>query len=127
VADPAVADPGVGPTVETDTEPGRRGSLTIADRALTRTAEQVARGVPGVAPDERGYPKVSWQRAGTRSRVDLELAITWPASAAGVAAQVQSTVGRELTRIAGQDVDSVTVAVSDVVRPPRAAAAPRVR
>jgi len=116
-----------------DEEPG---SLTIADRALTRITRQVTLDVPGVAPDttstvERtlgrgGYPRVQWQRAGNRARVEVEVAILWPVSAAHVAATIQATVRRELERIAGQDVAAVSVAVREVVRPHEAAVA-RVR
>ncbi|WP_456844807.1 Asp23/Gls24 family envelope stress response protein [Cellulomonas sp. P5_C6] len=103
-----------------------RGTLTIADRALTRIARQVTLEVPGVAPEDsagtierrlgRGYPRVQWQRAGTRARVQVEVAITWPASAARVTVGVQEAVRRELERQAGQDVDHVSVAVREVVR-----------
>jgi uncharacterized alkaline shock family protein YloU len=104
-----------------------RGTLTIADRALTRIARQVTLDVPGVAPEEesvgsvertlgRGYPRVRWQRAGTRARVEVEIAITWPASAAQVTARVQSALSQELERLAGQDVAHVSVAVREVVR-----------
>jgi len=115
-----------------DEEPG---SLTIADRALTRITRQVTLDVPGVAPDTtstvertlgRGYPRVQWQRAGNRARVEVEVAILWPVSAAHVAATIQATVRRELERIAGQDVAAVSVAVREVVRPHEAAVA-RVR
>lgn len=113
-----------------------RGSLTITDRALTRITRQVALDVPGVAPSDttgrvertlgRGYPRVQWQRAGNRARVEVEVAILWPVSAAHVAATIQAAVRRELERIAGQDVAAVSVAVREVVRPHEAAVA-RVR
>jgi uncharacterized alkaline shock family protein YloU len=103
-----------------------RGTLTVADRALTRIARQVALEVPGVAPEDsagaierrlgRGYPRVQCQRAGNRARVQVEVAITWPASAASVAVSVQEAVRRELVRQAAQDVDHVSVAVREVVR-----------
>ena len=108
-----------------------RGTLTIADRALTRIARQVTLEVPGVAPEEtagtierrlgRSYPRVQWQRAGTHARVAVEVAITWPASAASVTVGVQEAVRRELERQAGQEVDHVSVAVREVVRAPSAA------
>ena len=104
-----------------------RGSLAIADRALTRIARQVTLDVPGVAGADttgavdrtlgRGYPRVHWHRAGNRARVEVEVAILWPVSAAHVAAAIQAAVRRELERIAGQDVAAVSVAVRDVVRP----------
>ncbi|WP_028049455.1 Asp23/Gls24 family envelope stress response protein [Cellulomonas sp. URHD0024] len=100
------------------------GSLTITDHALERIAGQVARGVPGVAPSS---PKVEWHRLGRRARVSLEITLVWPSSAASVAREVQTAVGRELVRQAAQDLDAVTVTVRDVARPPREAVAPRVR
>ena len=109
--------------IEVDDVAGR-GTLTITDHALERIAGQVARGVPGVAPNN---PKVEWKRLGRRARVSLEIALLWPSSAADVARAVQTAVGRELVRQADQDLDAVTVTVRDVVRPPRVAAAPRVR
>jgi len=103
-----------------------RGTLTIADRALTRIARQVTLDVPGVAPEEsagavertlgRSYPRVHWQRAGTRARVEVEVAITWPESAAQVTTRVQEALHRELARQAGQDLAHVSVAVREVVR-----------
>ena len=105
-----------------------RGTLTIADRALTRIARQVTLEVPGVAPEEesvgsvertlgRGYPRVRWQRAGSKARVEVEVAIIWPASAARVSAGVQDALHRELERQAGQELGHVSVAVREVVRP----------
>lgn len=114
-----------------------RGTLTIADRALTRIARQVTLDVPGVAPEEyagaierrlgRGYPRVQWERAGNRARVQVEVAITWPASAAVVTSRVQEAVRRELERLADQDVAYVAVAVREVVRAGSARPVARVR
>ncbi len=114
-----------------------RGTLTIADRALTRITRQVALEVPGVAPEEsagtverrlgRGYPRVQWQRTGQHARVQVEVAITWPASAQQVTTQVQEAVRRELERQAGQDVQQVNVAVREVVRASAAQPVARVR
>jgi uncharacterized alkaline shock family protein YloU len=114
-----------------------RGTLTIADRALTRITRQVALEVPGVAPEEsagaverrlgRGYPRVQWQRAGTRARVQVEVAITWPASSQAVTSQVQEAVRRELERQAGQELLQVNVAVREVVRPAAGRPVARVR
>lgn len=120
-----------------DGSAGGRGTLAISDRALTRITRQVTLEVPGVAPEDtagtvertlgRGYPRVRWQRAGTRARIQVEVAITWPASAARVASGVQEAVRRELERLAGQDVLQVDVAVRDVVRALAAGPVARVR
>jgi uncharacterized alkaline shock family protein YloU len=114
-----------------------RGTLTVADRALTRIARQVTLGVPGVAPEEyagtvertlgRGYPRVQLQRTGSRARVTVEVALTWPASSAQVAGAVQEAVRRELERQAAQDVLQVSVAVREVVRAAAAQRSARVR
>ncbi|MEZ0447696.1 Asp23/Gls24 family envelope stress response protein [Cellulomonas sp. ICMP 17802] len=114
-----------------------RGTLTVTDRALTRIARQVTLGVPGVAPEEyagtvertlgRLYPRVQLQRTGARARVTVEVALTWPASSAQVAGQVQEAVRRELERQAGQDVLQVSVAVREVVRSASARPTARVR
>ncbi|QHT54738.1 Asp23/Gls24 family envelope stress response protein [Cellulomonas sp. H30R-01] len=114
---------------------GARGSLTIADRALTAITRQVALEVPGVASEEhagavertlgRGFPRVFWHRAGDHAAVEVEIALEWPASAARVTTAVQDAVARELARQAGQKVGRVDVRVRDVVR--NAAARPRAR
>lgn len=114
-----------------------RGTLAIADRALTRITRQVTLGVPGVAPEEsagavertlgRLYPRVQWQRVVGRARVQVEVAITWPASAQRVTSEVQEAVRRELERQAGVEVLQVDVAVREVVRPASARPAARVR
>ncbi|GEK22027.1 Asp23/Gls24 family envelope stress response protein [Cellulomonas xylanilytica] len=116
---------------------GARGGLVIADRALTRIARQVTLDVPGVAPEEssgavertlgRGYPRVHWQRAGTRARVEVEVAILWPASAAEVTTGVQAALHQQLGRLAGQDLAHVSVAVREVVRAASARPVARVR
>lgn len=120
-----------------DEDAGSRGGLTIADRALTAIARHVTLQVPGVAPEEhsgavertlgRGLPRVSWHRAGHRAAVDVEIALTWPASSAQVTSAVQEAVARELERQAGQDLQRVSVRVRDVVRPAAARPVARVR
>ena len=120
-----------------DEDAGGRGSLTIADRALTAIARHVTLEVAGVAPEDqagavertigRGLPRVSWHRAGNRAAVDVEIALTWPASAIHVASAVQDAVARELERQAGQRVERVSVRVRDVVRPAAARPVARVR
>jgi len=121
-----------------DVDPGERGSVTIAERALTSIARHVTLQVPGVAPAEqasgtvertlgRGFPRVDWHRTGRRASVDLEIALTWPASATQVTSAVQAAVASELERQAGQTVDRVSVRVRDVVRPPAARPVARVR
>ena len=110
-----------------------RGTLTIADRALTRIARQVTLEVPGVAAEEasagtvertlgRGYPRV--QLAAGRD----------PGARRGRGRDHLAGLGRarspracrrrcasELERLAGQDVDHVSVAVREVVRASAAA------
>ncbi|MBO9553229.1 Asp23/Gls24 family envelope stress response protein [Cellulomonas sp.] len=131
--DAAVRD---GAAVPDDAAAGR-GSLTIADRALTAITRQVAQEVPGVASQEhagtvertlgRGFPRVFWRRAGDHASVGVEIALLWPASAAHVTTAVQDAVARELERQAGQQVGRVDVRVRDVVRPAAARPVARVR
>jgi len=114
-----------------------RGTLVVADRAVTRIARQVTLDVPGVAAEDaagaverrlgRAYPRVFWTRVGNRSSVQVEVAITWPAAAGAVAAAVQASVRHELEHLAGQRVDRVDVSVREVVRPRSSAPEPRVR
>lgn len=120
-----------------DEDAAARGSLTIADRALTAITRQVALQVPGVASEEhagavertlgRGFPRVSWHRVGDHAAVGVEIALVWPASATHVTTAVQEAVAAELERQAGQKVGRVDVRVRDVVRPAAARPVARVR
>lgn len=106
---------------------GDRGSLVVADRVLQRIAVVAAREVDGVAPDDggsgpvgrlfsSGYPAVEVDQAGSRVRVQVDVATLWPRPAAQVAGGVRDAVARRLGELAGVRVDAVTVTVRDVVR-----------
>lgn len=104
-----------------------RGDLVIADRVLQRIAVVAAREVDGVAPADggsgalgrlfsSGYPAVEVDQAGSRVRVQVDVATLWPRPAAQVAGGVRDAVARRLGELAGVHVDAVTVTVRDVVR-----------
>ncbi|GAA0228720.1 Asp23/Gls24 family envelope stress response protein [Cryptosporangium japonicum] len=100
---------------------GERGRLRIADRVAERIAVAAARGVDGVAVTSgglagRGYPRAEVVVAGDRVRARLEIAGRWPVPAARLAADVRSTVGEQLTALAGFRVDTVDVTVATIVR-----------
>ncbi|WP_299037833.1 Asp23/Gls24 family envelope stress response protein [uncultured Pseudokineococcus sp.] len=116
--------------------PAERGSLQIADRALSKIVTAAAREVDGVAPSGSqalggllgsGYPSVELESAGSRVRVQVDVATLWPHPAARVAADVRSAVARRLDELAAVHADSVAVTVRDVVRPTARGRGPRVR
>lgn len=132
-----MAEPGAAVLVagEVLVEPGSRGRLTVADRVVQRIAEAAAAGVDGVAPRTssngslagdvttavggalgRSLPRASCVRAGTRVRVEVEVATLWPRPAAEVAALVRDGVAERLQTLAGVRVDAVAVTVAKVVR-----------
>lgn len=117
-----------GPTTGPGTDPGRRGRLHVADRALQRIAVRAAEGVDGVVPAAvgrvagllgSGLPAIELERAGRHVRVQVDVAIRWPAPAPRVTAQVRDAVSAQVGRTAGLVVDAVSVTVRDVVRAPK--------
>ncbi|NIZ92443.1 Asp23/Gls24 family envelope stress response protein [Kineococcus rubinsiae] len=115
-------------------EAGARGRLVVADRVVQRIAEAAAAGVDGVAPRTssdgsltgnvttavggalgRTLPRASCVRAGSRVRVEIEVATLWPRPAAEVAARVRDRVAERLEALAGVRVDAVAVTVAKVV------------
>jgi len=134
-----VAEPGAAvlaaPGAEVLAEPGARGRLEVADRVVQRIAEAAAAGVDGVAPRTtsdgsltgsvttavggalgRSLPRASCVVAGSRVRVEVEVATLWPRPAAEVAARVRDGVAERLETLAGVRVDAVAVTVAKVVR-----------
>lgn len=107
----------------TGTPASQRGRLTIADRAVRRVAEAAAR-VPGTTRARTGalgghdLPRASAHVQGGWTRVDVDVALAWPASAAATAARVREAVTTDLDRWAGLrarvDVHVVTVAADEV-------------
>jgi uncharacterized alkaline shock family protein YloU len=106
-------------------EPGDRGRLVVADRAVTRIAEAAAF-VPGTARRSgvvgsvlgRNYPDVSCTVAGRRARVGVEVAGVWPHPAPEIAARVRDAVRTALQEFAGLTVDDVSVVVADYLPEP---------
>nr|WP_240896152.1 Asp23/Gls24 family envelope stress response protein [Kineococcus siccus] len=116
--------------------------MEIADRVVQRIAEAAAARVDGVAPRStsdgsltgtvttavggalgRGLPRASCVVAGSRVRVEVEVATLWPRPAAEVATRVRDGVAERLETLAGVRVDAVAVTVAKVVQgatPPRA-------
>ena len=127
--------PTTGPTTGPGTDPARRGRLRVADRALQRIAVRAAEGVDGVLPGAvgtvagllgSGLPAVELERAGRHVRVQVDVAVRWPAPAPRVAAQVRDAVSAQVGRTADLVVDAVSVTVRDVVRAPKGPAPVRV-
>jgi uncharacterized alkaline shock family protein YloU len=112
-------------------EPGQRGSLTVADKAITTIARAAVLSAQGVAPTQattgvisgavsgalgRDLPRIDVNRAGTQVDVDIEVASVWPRPAAGVADAVRSAVSTQLSSLAALQTGAVSVVVVKVVR-----------
>ena len=105
-----------------DDDPGRRGSLSIADKVIDKLAEQATVAVDGVVPTGSGLekfvgrqlPKVSSSVRGDQARVNVDIAVRWPMPLADVAADVRSAVAGVVTSLAGLDVTAVDVSVSRI-------------
>lgn len=102
-----------------------RGRLVIHDRvvetiatvaacevdAITRTGGTLE-GVVG-----RRYPKVDARTAGTRTRIRVEVAVTWPAALPTVLPAVRDRVRDRVQTLTGLDVDAVDVLAAKIVHP----------
>lgn len=64
----------------------------------------------------RRLPSVDTDLAGRRARLAVEIAISWPQSAAEVAAAVRTRVSQQVNRLTGVDVDAVDVTVAKITR-----------
>lgn len=96
----------------------------IADKAVERIASAAAGEVAavhptgarlGIPPRTTSLPHATATVAGGRSRVKVEVAIRWPASAATAAAAVRDQVQDRVATLTGMAVDGVDVVVADVV------------
>jgi len=107
--------------------PEQRGSLHVADKVVVAIARAAALGVTGVAPASatsglissaigRDLPRASAKVAGSRARLEIEVATVWPHPAARVAADVREAVTSQLARLAAVQADAVSVTVDAVVR-----------
>lgn len=100
------------------------------DRVIERIAAIAAAQVGGVVrtgsrwdrTTGRELPHVTSRTAGSRARLLVETAVTWPSALGEVAARVQDAVTDRLRELAGIDADAVDVIVVRVVPPavPRA-------
>lgn len=105
-----------------------RGALQIEARVYSQIARQAALEVPGVVPQSvtlgsitgRNLPRALADANPRHPAIAVEVAISWPASAAAVSADVQRHVADVLTQLTGRrparvDVDVVGVAQSELL------------
>jgi len=105
---------------EPGSDPSTRGKLTIADRVVDKIAGRAARDVGGVvatgsALDKvvgRRLPRVTTTTRGKQTRIGIDIAVAWPRSAAGVAAEVRDAVRQAVADLAGLSVMAVDVSVA---------------
>ncbi len=104
-------------------EPDQRGRTTIEDAVLERIATHAALEVDGVTATGsdlqrligRRLPKADAHVAGTRARVQLEIAAAWPHPVATVAAAVRDQVTTRLVELTGLDIDAVDVEITRII------------
>lgn len=105
-----------------------RGALQIEARVYSQIARQAALEVPGVVPQSvtlgsitgRNLPRALSDSNPRHPAIAVEVAVSWPASAAAVSAEVQRHVADVLTDLTGRrparvDVDVVGVAQSELL------------
>jgi uncharacterized alkaline shock family protein YloU len=100
-------------------DPGLRGALHIAPRALHTVATVAARTVPGVTSTGGGLanlagrtlPRAEVIISGEHARAHVTIAIAWPASANRVATAVRTAVTHDLHTLCGYSIDRVDVDV----------------
>lgn len=116
------SSPDAGTQVGSD--PGERGSLQVADKAVDRIAAHTAALVDGVVAIRSGLdklvgrrlPKVSSDVHGDRVRISVEIAVAWPMSVADVARTVRHDVHAAVSHLAAMRVLGVDVSVSQIER-----------
>lgn len=109
-------------------EPEQRGRTIIENAVLEHIAVHAALDVSGVAATGsdlekligRRLPKADAHVAGTRARVQVEVAAAWPHPVATVAAAVREHVSERLLALTGLQVDAVDVEVTRVIHSPQA-------
>lgn len=107
------------------TDPGQRGRLSIADRAIDRIAGRAAAGVDGVLATTsalgkvvgRQLPKVSSDVRENDVRLSVDIAVAWPSPLREVVRQVRESVITDVETLAGKRVRSVDVTVAKMERP----------
>lgn len=128
MAEAAVAQPAEAPDLQLSgpVRPAIRGTLHIEPKVNVKIARQAAVEVPGVVPYSvtlgsltgRNLPRALSDSSTRHPAIAIEIAVSWPASAAEVSAHVQEHVADALTRFTGRrpsrvDVDVVSVAQSE--------------
>ncbi len=111
-------------TAMSDTDPGERGRLHIAERVVERVAGYAVTLVPDAtaAPrrvlgrsmgqrDEEDEAKVSAEVHGGTASVHATIAVRWPASVRAVAQEVRTRIRDDLTHITQVTVDHVDIDV----------------
>lgn len=100
-----------------------RGRTTIADKVVERIAAKAAGEIEAVA-DTRGgltrllrgrLPRASAVVAGSASRIQVEVAASWPTPMSSLATKVRDHVSERVTTLAGVEVMAVDVSIADVV------------
>jgi uncharacterized alkaline shock family protein YloU len=108
--------------VDVRTDAGERGTLTIRERAVERTALAAVRGVPGVSRDDatlrqltgRRLPSVDVDVAGDHAIVRVDIAVEWGYPLQRLITDVRATLTDALNAHAGVSVDRVTVHVASI-------------
>lgn len=103
-------------------EPGSRGRLTIAAKAVESVARKAASEVAGVVSGltgsrvpSGGYPRASAQVAGTHARVGVEVAVRWAVPLAPTTAAVRDRVAERVRTLLDLQPDRVDVVVPRLV------------
>ncbi|WP_404351825.1 Asp23/Gls24 family envelope stress response protein [Phycicoccus jejuensis] len=107
-------------------EPDQRGRTIIEDAVLEHIAAHAALEVTGVTVTGsevakligRRLPKADAHVAGTRARVQVEVAVAWPHPIPTVASAVREHVTAQLVELTGLSIDAVDVEVTRVVHNP---------
>lgn len=118
-----MADRAADPAAGDADEPGQRGQLRIADRVVQRVATIAAGEVDGVVSIGSGldqvlghrYPKADATVAGSRTRIEVDVAVAWPHPLARVSADVRQNVRQRVSDLVGLQVDAVDVTASKIV------------
>ncbi len=109
-----------------------RGRTVIEAAAVEHIAARACLDVDGVTLAGsslgkvvgRQYPKAHANVAGTRARIQVEIAVEWPHPLADVCGQVRQAVTSRVDELTGLNVDTVDVTAAKVVHaapdtPPR--------
>jgi len=129
----AVAEDATGAGAATD--PAHRGRLVVHDRVVERIATAAACEVDGVVRSGgtldgvvgRRYPRAEARTAGSRTRVDLTVAVVWPTPLPRALGEVREHVRDRLRALAGLEADAVDVVAATLVSGTDAEPARRVR